>query len=84
MTQPHQLVRLKVVNMTELPWRVSFEPMGDQAELPPGEMFAVEISGPGDGLVEVCVAKPSRLIIGEWDGAVTRVKNVRGEIVETY
>jgi hypothetical protein len=48
-----------------------------------GEVFAVEISGQGDGVVEVSFAKDG-LVIGEWDGAHTRVRNRRGEDVATY
>jgi hypothetical protein len=76
-------VRLKVCNLTENPLKVAFEPLGDQADLSAGETFAVEISGPGDGLVEICVSE-NGLIVGEWDGARTRIRNMRGENVKTY
>jgi len=83
MIRRRRKVRLLVSNLTELPCRVSFEPLGDQALLPAGGIFNVEISGPGDGLVEISFAEDC-LQIGEWDGAKTRVRNMRGENVATY
>jgi hypothetical protein len=68
MIRRHRTVRLKVSNLTELPCKVAFEPLGDQAQLPAWDLFDVEISGPGDGVVEVSFAKLG-LIIGESDGA---------------
>jgi hypothetical protein len=58
------------------------EPFGAQAELPKGEVFTVEVAGPGDGLVEISYA-PNGVIIGEWDGAETRLWNRRGDEVAT-
>jgi hypothetical protein len=76
-------VHLKVCNLTEKPLKIAFEPLGDQADLPAGDTFAVEISGPGDGLVEICVDEHG-LSVGEWDGARTRARTLRGEDVATY
>ncbi len=76
-------VHLKVCNLTESPLNISFEPLGDQADLPAKGTFAVEISGPGDGLVEICVEEKG-LVVGEWAGAKTRVRNMHGENVATY
>ncbi len=83
MRQPLHTVHLKLATLAGEQCTVSFEPKGAQAPLPVGEVFAVEISGPGDGIVEVSFAKEG-LIIGEWDGAHTRVRNSRGEEVATY
>ena len=83
MIRRRRTVQLKVCNLTEIPLRISFEPLGDQADLPANGTFAVEISGPGDGLVEICVQKGG-LIVGEWDGAKTHVRDMRGENVATY
>ena len=71
MTQPHHKVQLKLTSLADQQCTVSFEPKGAQALLPVGEVLAVEISGPGDGIVEVSFAKDG-LVIGEWDGAHTR------------
>jgi hypothetical protein len=82
MAQAHRTVQLKLTTLADQQCTVSFEPKGAQALLPVGEVFAVEISGPGDGIVEVSFAKEG-LVIGEWDGARTRVRNRRGEDVAT-
>jgi hypothetical protein len=74
---------LKVCNLTEGPLKVAFEPLGDQADLPAHCTFAVEITGPGDGLVEICVGDHG-LSVGEWDGAKTRARTISGEDVPTY
>lgn len=83
MIRRRRTVHLKVCNLTESPLKLSLEPLGNQADLPAKGTFAVEISGPGDGLVEICVTKKG-LIVGEWDGAKTRVRTMTGENVRTY
>ena len=63
MTQPHHSVQLKLTTLADRQCTVSFEPKGAQAVLPAGEVFAVEISGPGDGIVEVSFAKDGLIIV---------------------
>ncbi len=72
--------RLQLSNLSDSSCTVSFEPLGAQAELPIGELLDVEISGPGDGVVEVSYV-PNGIIICEWDGASTVARNQRGELV---
>jgi fermentation-respiration switch protein FrsA (DUF1100 family) len=49
---------------------VYFEPEGGFVRLDRGDAFSVEITGPGDGIVEVSYA-PDGLSIGAWSGAST-------------
>lgn len=77
-----RVIRFQLTNLTDGPCTVSFEPRGDQADLPKGEMVTVEVSGPGDGPLEISYA-PNGVIIGEWDGAQTRLWNRRGETIRT-
>ncbi len=83
MKRSNHTVRLILTNLADSTCTISFEPKGAQAQLPVGEVFAVEITGPGDGLVEVSFDGDG-LSIGEWDGAHTRIRNKRGEKVATY
>ena len=83
MKRSNHKVQLMLTNLTDSTCTVSFEPKGAQAQLPVGEVFVYEISGPGDGLVEVSFDRDG-LSIGEWDGAQTRVRNKRGDNVVTY
>ena len=49
---------------------VAFEPLGEVATLNRGDAFTVEISGPGDGLVEISYDADG-ISIGAWSGAST-------------
>jgi len=69
-----QTVRLLVSNLSDDQCTVSIEPLGGQVTLPKGEVFTVQVSGPGKGLVEVSYAT-NGLVIGEWDGAITVLMN---------
>ena len=57
MNQPEPVIRFQLCNVSDSTCTVSLEPLGDQAELRKGEVFTVEISGPGDGIVEICYEK---------------------------
>ena len=83
MDRPHRVIRFQLSNLTDAPCTVSLEPLGDQADLPKGEVFTVEVSGPGDGPLEISYA-PNGVIIGEWNGAKTRLLNRQGERVQTH
>ena len=77
-----QTVRLLLSNLSDDDFcTVSFEPLGGQVAVGKGEALTVEISGPGNGIVEVSHVS-NGLIIGEWEGATTRVMNHLGEVVE--
>ena len=59
---------------------VSFEPEGSLHTLREGDVFDVEVVGPGSGRVEI-VFLPDGLIVGAWSGADTRVRSKqRGEL----
>lgn len=73
-------VRLRFDNLTDQECRLRFEPLGGSAAIPRGEALIVEVSGPGDGIVEVSYLADG-MIVGEWDGAKTTVLNRNGEVV---
>ena len=71
-------VRLRFDNLTDSECTLHFEPLGGTALIPRGEALIVEVSGPGDGIVEVSYLADG-MMVGEWDGAKTTVFNGRGE-----
>lgn len=74
-------VCLLVSNVSGDKCTVSLEPLGGQITLPKGEVFTVEVSGPGKGIVEVSYAS-NGIIICEWDGATTLVTNRQGDVMK--
>jgi hypothetical protein len=57
---------------------VAFEPWGAVETLRAGDAFAVEIRGPGDGLVEVAY-RSGGISVWAWSGAETVARNKAGE-----
>ena len=74
-------VRLLVSNLSHDACTVALEPLGGVVTVPKGELVRVEISGPGDGIVEISYA-PNGLIVGEWSGASTQVLDQQGEVIK--
>ena len=57
---------------------VAFEPWGAVETLRADDAFAVEISGPGDGVVEIAYWSGG-ISVGAWSGADAVARNKAGE-----
>ena len=72
-----QTVRVIVTCLEDEPCDVAFEPEGAVHTLRPDDVFTVEFTGPGDGLVEVSHRSDGISIAG-WGGAEVTAKDRSG------
>jgi hypothetical protein len=78
MNQSEPFVRLLLTVLDVDSCDVAFEPEGAVVTLRRGDALAVELHGPGSGVVEVSF-DPKGISIGAWSGASTTARDRTGQ-----
>ena len=77
-----KLVCLEITCVDEDKCVVSFEPWGAAYDLAPGDVFYVEVKGPGSGILQI-LHDPSGISVWTWEGGKFTVRNEAGTALPT-
>lgn len=62
---------------------VAFEPVGGYYELHDGDTLDIEMSGPGNGKMEIALLSGGGITIDQWPGSNVTARTKSGEYVDT-